>query len=319
MNGRNDLPSLSLYDRKPPLTLQQLADSRLWIREDPNSDYPSLSLPGIHHSRLHPDYEVSVILELTELTTVKVLECLRLLQSQLDGSEVESLKHVKYLTERNPRVDKSTYLISTVLDRDDKVSAMASGSITPTGLFLVGYTVTDPNHLRRGLGTSAYLTLLQAAQYLSIEQFGIPLSFQALEASDGAENFWRKFGFKEIKLIRDGVMTNFTYLQPPLIWDKQTAEPVHPEQFPHSRKIKMQGCEIDFPGKNESLMIQPTDEASEVSREQLLEIVRAFYREYYFIKRAVGAEQLSHYFDYFNALMESYQEELNSVDTIAIV
>ncbi len=319
MNGRPDFTSLPLYNRRLPPTHQQLADSQLSIHEEPNLTDSSLSLPRISQSKLPPNYQVSVIVELTESTTPKVLECLRLVQTQLDASEVATLRQVKYWTDRNSRVDKSTYLISTVLDQNDKVAAMASGSITPSGLFLVGYTVTDPNHRRQGLGTSAYSALLEAAQHLSIEQFGVPLSFLALEASEGAENFWRNFGFKEIGLLCDGVRTNLTYLQPPLIWDKQTAEPVHPEQFPHYRKLKMQGCEIDFPGKHECIMIQPTSGESEISREQLLEIIRAFYREYYFIKRSVGAEQLPHFFDYFNALMESYEEELNSVDRIVLV
>jgi hypothetical protein len=270
--------------------------------------------------RLH-DYSTAVIVESNQHTEKLIQACIELLKSRLGQSEVASARLFKSWVERNQNPEKATYTISAVLDPTGRLVAMASGSVTPAGLLLVGYTVSAADCAGLGLGTTAYGSLVRAAHYICKHEFETPLRLQVVEASHGAEDFWRRQGFGEVMLTGgDNSPQKLLYLQPPLAWDRMTGEPESPAQYRDTKKIVAGDRVVAFPGVYEELMIKPMEPraAGCISAETVLEVIHALYREYYFLKRSVDPSAFDRYFGYFNALMETYRAEVESAHSISL-
>jgi hypothetical protein len=266
-------------------------------------------------------FEAGVIVERNDRTRPQIAAARELLKRRLGPTEVASPRLFKHLFDRNPTPLNPTYLIATITDANQEVAAMASGSVTGAGLLLVGYAVSDEKYKGHGLGTRAYEALVIAAEEVCQHQFGRSLRLLALEASHGAEGYWRRQGFGEIHLNHhsDG-REKLLYLQPPLHWVRHSGEPENPEQYPDSKDILVGGRRIKFPGVNEELMLKlvGTDHSDTSLKTDVLDAIRAFYTEYYFIRGEVALEANERRESYYYALMDSYFDDVMSASDISL-
>lgn len=304
---------LAQWGTKEPIPTD-LGENNSGSQTPRGNEYAPFS-PGKH------SFTTAAIVESNQHTQPLITSAIQLLERRLGPNEVASLRLFEGWLGQNPLQVKSTYVMTTILDAAGDVVAMASGSVTPTGLLLVGYTVSDEKYKGYRLGTHAYEALVVAAEEISKAQFGTELSLLALEASHGAEDYWRRQGFGEVYLTdQRGARQKLIYLQPPLNWIRESGEPENPEHYPNKKTIVLEGRRIEFPGVNEELMLKPVNSFSsgEISTEIVLEAIKAFYREYYFTKREVDSTVHERYFGYFYALMDSYYHDLTSSSEISL-
>jgi hypothetical protein len=271
---------------------------------------------------------VQIIDARDESTDILISKCLELLKYRLDPAEVDSLEVTGSLLDRNGDMTKSTCLIAAMTDEKDNVLAVSSGSVTTKGSLLLGYTVTAQGHEGHGLGSKVYSELITAAEGACVRDFSIGLKWLALEATNGAEEFWRRLGFKSIRLkgLNDHAWRKFKYLQPPIEWDYATGKPVNSDHFSDALtdsrpgesnmvKVPLSRCL----GKLEELMIKPVSgDSPDIAADDLFRIIRSIYREFYFRKHRVDRAAYPNYFGYFASLIKRYHAELASAEQIQL-
>ncbi len=264
-----------------------------------------------------PETSVVIIAENARESDVLLRKCLHLLNSRLDSAEVDSESVLRDLLARNANRKKSTHLIAALTDTAENILAVSSGSVTPKGNLLLGYTVTAQGWDGWGFGSQIYEELVRTSARICKSDFGTSLKWLALEATSGAEQFWQKKGFKQVFVKKPGEPDRYPlqYLHPPIDWNRTSGQPENLELFPDMRDISQDYCSIkpEKPlccGKFEALMIKPASEqVGEIDANEVFRIIRSIYREFYFRKHRVDPKAHPVYFGYFAKLMKSYHNE----------
>lgn len=204
--------------------------------------------------------EVNSIYEIMEDTfDTEELEPIEVIKAGIDGKTVEGEKNpttYKIYALKNERGEVAAFLAGGILDLRDK-----NGLDSIESIFMGAYMVTAKEQQYQGFGRELYASAFIDADN-EIRTRGRKFKAMAGEVNGEVEHFFNSAGFlkRAYSKINEKTLSEVKYIQPPTDWDKETGKPVDgagnaPEHF----------------------MVAILNGSSHVSRDEVMQIVDAFY------------------------------------------
>jgi len=210
--------------------------------------------------------------------------------------------------------DATKYRVYVLKNEKGEVQSMVTGGLldlqkdgksTGETMFMIGYAVTSKDARQGGLAKEAYISsIIGAAQ--EAEAQGKKLSFTAGECTFTSEKFWNKVGWKRAYGQEGndrGIKQELQYVQPALDFIEETG------------KVAKDASEVP-----EHLMID-SFELTEPTKEQVLQIVEAFYRWCNKWPREAfkSDEAYQTHLKYVNEIEEKFKQQLESLGELTFL